>query len=712
MDFIEKNYPELEPIIKIVRSSGVTKLYEHQRNGLKYALKGSNVLMATPTSSGKTLVAELSMMHTVLNGKKVIYLVPLKSLANEKFRDFQKYSKFARIAMSVGDLDSKDLWLKGFDIIICSYEKLDSLLRHKSEWLKDVGLVIIDEIHMIDSPSRGPTLEILITRLRTEVHPQIIALSATVKNASDVGKWLDAKVIKSDFRPVKLFEGVAYDGFLEFPKEDKKIPIDGNPFEFVVKDTIRKNKQAIVFVSTRRSAEHVALQISEMMDSNSKLDEISEKILHVLPNPTDQCRKLAKVVKRGVAFDHAGLVLQQKNIIEDAFREGLIKFIISTPVLSYGVSLPAFRVIIRDTKRFSESFGMNYISKMDYMQMAGRAGRLGKEDYGESIIIAKESEKDKLVDMYIYGDMEEIYSKLAVEPVLRMHTLSLISSELTRDFTSLENFFSKTFFYHQYGDKQAIHSKLVKIISLLKERKFIKTESSNQRFTRALDLMKNSQLIPTRVGKRISELYIDPESAWKMIQSSPRNEIDVLMTINSCVEMRPFLRIKKNDDIEEMLDKFDIEHPDVWDIEYDDFLKKFKTTMMFLDWMNEMSEERITSKYSIRPGDLYTKLLSADWMLYSFVEIAKTLRKKEIANIVNKTRMRVKYGVREELLPLVKIKWIGRAKARRLFIKGIKNMGDIMKNQDDARKILGGKTYEKIIKERMKNIDVNKGSVV
>ena len=697
MDFILKKYPELSDVVKLIRDSGVRELYEHQRIGLKYALAGKNVLMATPTSSGKTLVAELAMMHHVLNGKKVIYLVPLKSLANEKFNDFKKYSKYARIAMSVGDLDSKDMWLKGFDIIVCSYEKLDSLLRHKSEWLKDVGLVIIDEIHMIDSPSRGPTLEILITRLRTEVHPQILALSATVKNADDVGKWLNAKVVSSDFRPVKLYEGVAYEGSLEFPKEGKIVSIGERPMEWLVNDTLSRGKQAIIFVSTRRSAEVEARRIAELTKNatSKELDELATRVLNVLPTPTEQCKRLANTVRHGVAFDHAGLVAEQKNIVENAFRDGLIKFIVSTPVLSYGVSLPAFRVIIRDTKRFSEAFGMNYISRMDYFQMAGRAGRLGHENYGESIIISKKSEKDRIIDMYIYGEPEEVYSKLAVEPVLRMHALSLISSELVRSFRELVNFFSKTFFYHQYGDKKAIEEKLEKIVHLLAQRKFIKVENESS-FAPAINFGKNFDLVSTRIGKRISELYIDPESAWKIIQSAPKNELDVLMTINSCVEMRPLIRIKKDDDIEELLQSYDVDAPDVWDVEYEKFLRVFKTSLMLMDWMSERSESYIVNKYSIRPGDLYTKLLSADWMLYSAVELYKILRKNDYANIANKTRMRVKYGVKEDLLPLVKVKWIGRVKARKLFSNGVRSPRDI--KGPVARRILGEKTYEKIIK--------------
>ncbi len=717
MDSIELKYPHLKPIIEILKSSGVRKLYEHQKKGLKYALKGENVLMATPTSSGKTLVAELAILNTVLKGNKAIYLVPLKSLATEKYNDFKrKYSKYAKIAMSIGGFDSKDMWLKGFDIIICSYEKLDSLLRHKSEWLKDVKLVVIDEIHMIDSASRGPTLEILITRLRTEITPQILALSATIENAKDMGKWLNAKVIKNNFRPVKLYEGVMYEkdgtNILEFPKEDMVKKFQGRePIKSICIDTVKNGKQALLFVSTRRSSEVEARKIGVYVKDylnegeKKKLNELSKKILKVLSHPTEQCKKLADAVKYGVAFDHAGLVTEQKNLIEDAFRDGIVKIITSTPVLSYGVSLPAFRVIIRDVKRFSEAFGSHYISIMDYLQMAGRAGRLGKEDYGESIIITTAGEKDKMINQYVYGEMEEIYSKLAVEPVLRTHTLSLISSELTPDMSQLRNFFSKTFFSYQYGDESKINDKLDKITKSLNDYKFIKIESDSfirKDFVPAFNFRDNYKLVPTRLGKRVSELYIDPESAWFMISNikNLKDELNILMILNQCVEMYPLLRLRKSEEelYEDLLIKSNVENvPDVWDLKYDKFLMAFKTSMMFIDWISEKSEEYLMKKYNIRPGDLYAKLLSLDWMLYSLIELMKIMRKEDIANKINKLRIRIKYGVKAELIPLVKIKWIGRVKARQLFNEGIKNISDIKSNLKSKR-ILGEKTYEKIIK--------------
>jgi len=176
-------------------------------------LKGSNLLVCTPTASGKTLIAELVMLKSIIESRgKAIYIVPLKALANEKYKDFKKkYGHLCKIAMAIGDLDSKDAYLKDFDLIICTSEKLDSLIRHHTPWLKDVAVVIVDEIHLLNDPSRGPTLEILITLMRKLLkNVQIIGLSATIGNPDELAEWLGAELVEDSWRPVKLKQGVYF----------------------------------------------------------------------------------------------------------------------------------------------------------------------------------------------------------------------------------------------------------------------------------------------------------------------------------------------------------------------------------------------------------------------------------------------------------------------------------------------------------------------
>jgi len=185
-------------------------------NGL---LENKNLLVCTPTASGKTLIAELASLKSILeNDRKVIYIVPLKALASEKFNDFKKrYGNLIRIALSIGNLDSADLYLADYDLIVCTAEKLDSLIRHHTPWLGMVSTVIVDEIHLINDAGRGPTLEILITILRKILKKvQIIGLSATIGNPKELADWLDGNLVVDDWRPVDLKKGVYLNGEIEF----------------------------------------------------------------------------------------------------------------------------------------------------------------------------------------------------------------------------------------------------------------------------------------------------------------------------------------------------------------------------------------------------------------------------------------------------------------------------------------------------------------
>ena len=183
----------------------------------KGLFKDKNLLVCTPTASGKTLVAELAILNAIFHDKgKAVYIVPLRALATEKFKEFKKLYDFP-IAKSTGDLDSSDSYLQKYDLIIMTSEKFDSLIRHKTPWLRDVKVVIIDEIHLLNDSGRGPTLEVLITILR-KILPQLqlIGLSATIGNPKELADWLDAELILDNWRPVRLDKGVYSNGKIDF----------------------------------------------------------------------------------------------------------------------------------------------------------------------------------------------------------------------------------------------------------------------------------------------------------------------------------------------------------------------------------------------------------------------------------------------------------------------------------------------------------------
>jgi len=208
----EKIYAELE-------KRGFKSLRPCQSKSIKAGLfDDKNVLVCTPTASGKTLVAELAFLNAILHDKgKAVYVVPLRALASEKYKEFSKLYPKMKVAISSGEIDSADSFLERYDLIITTSEKFDSLIRHKARWLKDVKTVIIDEIHLLNDPSRGPALEVLITILRSMIkNLQLIALSATIGNPKDLAKWLEAELVIDNWRPIRLDKGVYLDGEIEY----------------------------------------------------------------------------------------------------------------------------------------------------------------------------------------------------------------------------------------------------------------------------------------------------------------------------------------------------------------------------------------------------------------------------------------------------------------------------------------------------------------
>jgi len=173
--------------------SGIEVLNPPQQKAVENGLmEEEDLIIASPTASGKTFIAELGIVNQVVKNKgKAVYIVPLKALASEKYEDFTERYEDLNVMMSVGDKDESGDYLETADIVIVTSEKLDSLLRHNPSWIHDINLVVTDEIHLLTSPNRGPTLEITLTRLRDILDFQLLGLSATISNSNELADWLD-----------------------------------------------------------------------------------------------------------------------------------------------------------------------------------------------------------------------------------------------------------------------------------------------------------------------------------------------------------------------------------------------------------------------------------------------------------------------------------------------------------------------------------------
>src|SRR5574338_336980 len=262
---------ELPPsAIKFLQDSGFVSLYPPQEKAVKAGLlEKKSILISAPTASGKTLIATLAIIKHLYDGGKIVYLSPLKALASEKFSEFKKleaieFAKKLRMQISTGDFDQSDRSLGQNDVLVLTNEKMDSIIRQGADWINEISLVIVDEVHLIGDDDRGPTLEIVLTKLKSlPQKPQILALSATVTNADEISSWLDCKLVESEWRPVPLWEGV-YDQGRVVMQDDKSFEVEtsirGPPVDLGL-DSIEKGGQAILFAETR--ARSVSLARSE-----------------------------------------------------------------------------------------------------------------------------------------------------------------------------------------------------------------------------------------------------------------------------------------------------------------------------------------------------------------------------------------------------------------------------------------------------------------
>ncbi len=684
--------------IERLKELGIEELNPAQEKAVEAGLlDGENIVVSAPTASGKTLIAILAAASNLFRTHgKVLYIVPLRALASEKFEEFQKFFEgMFKVGISTGDYDSSDPWLQEYDIIILTVEKMDSLMRHGVQWIKDVSLVIVDEIHLLNDPERGPTLEMVLTKLKRE-EPQILGLSATIKNVEEIGLWLDAEVVKSKYRPVKLREGILNGKKIKFIDSEEFISSNFSDELGIVEDTLKKEKQILIFVSTRKNAESLAEKLSKVTSQfvkEKELEPLCKKILEVLETPTAQCKKLYTLCKKGVVFHHAGLLNKQRKIIEDLFKENKIKAIVATPTLAAGVNLPAYRVLIRDIKRFYPGYGSLFIPVLEYQQMAGRAGRPKYDREGQALILVKNEKMiEQIFEKYIMGEPEEIYSKLAVEPILRSHILALIASEEPKEEEIFE-FLDDTFYSYQYGDPSRVIEISTRIIEELIKWGFV--------------VQINEKLIATRIGKRVSDLYIDPETAHNLIEAVKNykaNEFGIVNLLCNQREMKPGLSVKNNEyhEIQQELirrgNKLMFDYNKLFWL--DEYLETFKTSLMIEEWINEASEERIYERYGVTPGELYTRIEILDWLLYSLSELSVLIGKPELIPLIKKLRLRIKHGIKEELIELVSVRGIGRKRARKLWKQGIKSLKDLKRiSRKKLAEILGEKTAEKIKEE-------------
>ncbi len=692
--------------IKLLRKRGVRELNIIQKTAVEKGLfSRRNILVSSPTASGKTLVGEMALVKNIAEKNMGIYLVPLRALASEKYNEMKVLEEIGyRIGISTGDYESPADHLAKYDLVIATYERFDSLLRLRPRWLNRVKTVVIDELHIVNDPERGPIVEMIIARL-LDRNIQLIGLSATIGNPDILAQWMNAELVNINYRPVKLVEGyynrrkgliVFKNGVVE--KIEHRI---GSSALNIALHSILHNIQVLVFIHNRRKTEEYAETIIEHLGiyrhlvDQKKLGELLEELKNS-PSKIER-EKLERLLKHGVAFHHAGLSSIARRVVEKAFRERVVRVVFATPTLAAGVNLPARRVLV-SVKRYDPSLSRTInIPVFEYKQMAGRAGRPQYDEEGEAIIYDARNENEAW--RYINSDPEPVESKLGSERSLRIHVLSLIASNYISSVNDLIEIFKKTLYYTVIRDLRYLINNVHGILSQLSEWNMVE--------------IVGEKLYSTELGRITSITYLDPLTVHRYLKDlvEKPGELYYLHKITytpDYLRSKPYIsdRIVElyEDEALMLADEDIIPRPPTREYEYYMWLQSYVHARILHEWINEYDEDTIIREYGIGPGDLYSMRDTASWIAGSLSRVEKIMGNIERSSDLEKLSIRIEYGVKEDALELVKLEGIGRARARILITNGIRSLEELARTPDDVLEKLPsfGPRIVKSIKEQLR----------
>jgi replicative superfamily II helicase len=622
-----------------------------------------HIVVAAPTASGKTVLAELAMIRelvkpTQMRGK-ILYLAPLRALTNEKEAEWQ--SLFHPLGFKVyvvsGERELEPPKVKGADIIISTPEKWDSASRKYSTthpFVRAVSVIVIDEVHLLDSDERGGVLEALITRMKriTKNSVRIIALSATMPNVDEVAAWIGAKreftyLFDESYRPVPLEAKVRWysPGTNKFM--DKYVRL------YRAIDLIEPHLafgQALIFVATRSDTAQAAVKAVEVFSEKRKnlstpeSLELSGKIRNKL---------LSDVVRSGVGFHHAGLHKEDRGLIEGGFRAGHIKVLVSTSTLAWGVNLPARVVVIRDIS--NDAVGED-LSSLDILQMLGRAGRPQYDKRGFGWIIAPRDRASHYLELLKVG--KPIQSQL--DKSLDEHLNAEISMGTIQSRDDAFTWLGGTFYSVQHPDAGTV---LEESLLLLVENGFVMESDTGLR--------------PTELGNLASKYYLHLSSAlrFRELRKAPSDE-ELLMAVSSADEFSDVvLRRNEASAVKRAL----VGHNGA----------KSKVLAILLAYMEkgEVPEELRSDAWIIKQNAM--RLFSAlEAFLLTFNAPESVQRAKVLA-------LRLEYGAREELCPLLQLEGIGIKAASTLFARDVRTPFDI--TAEHISKLISGEKVARAI---------------
>ena len=620
LDFgIPKNILEIWKKKKKIKSLNDLQITAINNHGL---LNGNHLFVIAPTSSGKTMVAEMAAIKNFLKNRKSVFLFPMKALVNDKYEEFnEQYQEYGiRIVRATGETRSDEVGtiLKGeYDIALLTYEKFAFILLTNPEILAGVGLLVIDEVQMLSDRQRGANLEFLLTLIRSKrderIEPQLVILSATIGETHSFENWLEASLLRWEKRPVPLQEGLitgngtyryinANDSEVNTKCENNYIfpLIDKDSDQVITKPLVKKlvveqGEKVIIFRPTKAETVATAKYLANFLNLNPAFSAIES--LPIGDNFV-ALDALKFCLSKGVAFHNAELDPESRIIIEETFRDpdSPLRIVVATTTLAMGINTPADSVIISGLEhpKTRVSPATPY-SVGEYRNMAGRAGRKNFTEVGKCFLIARNlAKQDKYWHNYVIAKPEIITSQFRTSDLLSIIT-RILATRVTEKygglyFEDIKTFLDNSFAAYKANPDQISWSGLEIESALAKLQEYKLLELKNQIYSL------------TELGKISGQEGIEVSSIVRLIQvlqgipPDSLSEFDLICIAQITLELddQPFpTNVKQRSRKSSFNPHKEI---DRWKIELEKLNINEKVRLSLMRLGNGLSEYRVTER--------------------------------------------------------------------------------------------------------------------